>query len=196
MCLGMSVCVRFQVLIKYFPQSLPKISNLLFFFSSCLIILFYCHLFVCVKIKGWCNQVNINKYYPVCFFPNTLSATIEVFWESCFVLRNAGIRKCLTINMRLRCWFVSQKLFGGRVNWRWSLFLPTGTHLKDYPTIWNTDVSEWRQNWRLKGKEILKKKISAPVSEFSGCHFGVLPTTLKFGDFLVKHQTFSCRWVK
>lgn len=58
------------------------------------------------------------------------------------------------------------------------------------------DVLEWRQKWRQKVKEIFKKELSAPNSDFWGCQFGVLPVTLKFGDFWVMHQTFSCKRVK
>lgn len=39
-------------------------------------------------------------------------------------------------------------------------------------------------------KRNLKKQNFSPISEFSGCHFGVLSSTLTSGDFLVKHQTF------
>lgn len=51
MCLCMGLCIRFRVLIKYFPQSFPKITNLHdFFFSSCLVIFFHCR-FLCVWTK-------------------------------------------------------------------------------------------------------------------------------------------------
>lgn len=84
--LGMTVCIKFQVSTKYFPQTLPKISNLYlgFFF------LFLSNCFVLLQFFVWVQKIKVGATKSTnsilfIFFPNTLSATTEVFCELCFV---------------------------------------------------------------------------------------------------------------